>query len=407
VFGGVRVTQGPVDEAKKTIPVVVQVREAPFRTIRAGPGLGVGAARWDANLLAGWTHRNWRGGLRKLSFDARFGYAWLPSPLAPEVQGFVGLGSAEFTQPGLIRRRADLNARVEVERGIEPAYSFYSERFRIGTPLKLFGRAIAIFPSYNLELYQLTNTPTPTLGAQGREELLQTCSGQNCVLSYLEQRVALDLRDDPINTRRGVYLAVALQEGFRILGQGFPYLRLLPEARAYLPVFGSGAVLAGRARFGTLRGLGTDPPVIARFYSGGPNLMRGYYTRQLSPVVSTLDRGYVPVGGEGLLDGGVELRLGVGGTLGGVVFLDFGNVAPRISDALDPGNLQYAAGAGIRYQTLFGPVRLEVATRLPQRVGGGWDLPTVPVVGDEDPAGRLRAHTEPRLAIHLSLGESF
>jgi translocation and assembly module TamA len=318
----------------------------------------------------------------------------------------VGLTSAEFTQPGLIRRRADFNARVGVERGLEPAYGYWAERLRVGTPLKLW-RVLSIFPSYNLELYQLTGTPRTVVGAQGREELLQSCSGQNCLLSYLEQRAELDLRDDAINTRRGLFLGFAIQEGFQVLGQGFPYLRLLPEARAYAPL-GRSTVVAGRVRVGALRRVGSgEPPVVARFYSGGPNLMRGYYTRQLSPVVSTLDRGYVPVGGEGLVDGGLELRLGVRGTLGGVVFLDFGNVAPTVAESLDVGRLQYAAGVGLRYQTIVGPIRLELATRIPRRTGGGWGLPTVPVVGDENPAGLLREHAEPRFAVHLSIGPSF
>lgn len=414
VFGGVRVSQGPPDEKRAAIPVVVAVREAPFRTFRAGPGLGIALNRYDVSVMAGWTHRNWLGALRKLSLDARIGYAWIPSPFSQNQAGVVGLASADFTQPGVIRRRVDFNIRLEVERGIEEAYRFWSERIRFGFPVK-FGRSVSFTPSYNLELYQITGTVDTTPGglevAGAGNELLQSCRGSNCLLSYFEQRIALDLRDDPITTRRGLYLAFAIQEGFQLFGNGFPYLRLLPEARAFLPVFRS-TVLAGRLRVGTLRSLGaSDPPVIARFYSGGPSLMRGYYTRRLSPVVHTTDDRFVPVGGDGLVDGSLEVRYPIVGNLGGVVFLDYGIVTQSRREALDPGNLQYAAGFGLRYKTIFGPLRIDVAGRLPRRTATGWEQPGVPELAQVTPGGPLvdtgnRRH-EAIVSVHLSLGEAF
>jgi translocation and assembly module TamA len=412
VFGGVRVTPGPADEKKALIPIIIAAREAPFRTIRAGPGLGVELTRWDANVTVGWAHRNWLGGLRKLSLDARVGYAWLPNVFSRQETGFVGLVSADFTQPGLIRQRIDLNARVELERGLEQGYRFWSERFRLGLPVRI-SRALTFVPSYNLELYQITGTIQTTVGG-ATNELLQSCRGESCVLSYLEQRITLDLRDDPINTRRGLYLSLALQEGFQLFGNGFPYLRFLPEARAFLPVWKK-TVVAGRLRVGALRSLNAEePPVISRFYSGGPSLMRGYYTRQLSPVVYDAgSKDYIPVGGQGLVDGSVELRVPLTGRLGAAIYLDYGIVTQERLDALDPGQLQYAAGVGLRYGTLFGPLRIDVAGRLPRRsasVQSGWVMPGVPVLAAA-PDGSLVdtgfRHTEPTISVHLSLGEAF
>jgi translocation and assembly module TamA len=277
-----------------------------------------------------------------------------------------------------------------------------------------FGRAVTFTPSYNLELYQITGTVDVRRGetgvASGANELLQSCRGTTCVLSYFEQRIALDLRDDPINTRRGLYLSFAVQEGFTVLGNGFPYLRLLPEVRAFLPVF-KRTVLAGRLRLGLLRSLNSgDPPVVARFYSGGPSLMRGYYTRRLSPVVEGDDPGeFFPVGGEGLLDGSVELRVPLAGSLGAAVFLDYGVVTQSREEALDPGNFQYAAGVGLRYNTIFGPLRVDVASRLPRRTANGWEMPSVPVLrGQGDRLVDLGVrHAEPIVSVHLSLGEAF
>jgi translocation and assembly module TamA len=415
VFGGVRVSPGPADEAKKTLPLVVAVREAPFRTVRAGPGVTVQYTRQEVDLVAGWTHRNWLGGLRKLQLDARVGYAWLPRIINPTKANFVGLATADFTQPGVLGRRVDLNLHSELERGLEPAYDFFAERVRLGLPIR-FGRVLSITPSVNLELYQLSGGLGQADVATGSVLLLRTCPGHNpslCLLSYLEQRAAVDLRDDPIETHRGFYFAMSVQEGFSAFGNGSSYLRLLPEVRAFasLP---DRFVLAGRLRLGlvhVLRG-SSDVPIVAKFTSGGPNFMRAYYTRDLSPVLSSTQNGtqsYVPVGGNGLLDGSVELRFPIAGAVTGATFLDFGDVRLSGAESLNVANLQYGAGVGLRYITLFGPLRIDVASRLPTARGGDpW--PGVQVVqitqgGGVSPTGAV--HHPPIVSVHLSIGEAF
>jgi translocation and assembly module TamA len=424
VFGGVRVGAGNPDPARGTVPVVVSVREAPFRTVRAGPGFVIQATRYELDAIAGWSHRDWLGGLRKLNLDARAGYAWLPNWFKPDKHGAVGLLTADFTQPGVLTRNIDLNLRAELERGLEPAYDFWAERFRVGTPVR-FGRLASIIPSLNLELYQLTGSVSqanPIAGSSAPVLFLQTCPGHDpslCLLSYFEQRVTIDLRDDPILTTKGMFLSIALQEGFSAFGRGSSYLRILPELRVFasLPYR---LVLAGRARVGIAHPLaGGDVPIVAKFTSGGPNLMRGYYTRALSPVIiydgcTANDPSakpcpkYVPVGGNGLVDGSAEVRFPIAGNLGGAVFLDFGNVTNTISEALDLRNLQYAVGAGLRYMTIFGPVRLDVAGRLP-RPGG--DQPGVQVeqLGSplNQPSSVVGVHHEPIVSVHLSIGEAF
>lgn len=411
VFGGVRVTRGAPDPSRGTIPVVVAVREAPFRTLRFGPGLGFQATRWEAHGLFGWEHRNFLGDLRRVAADLRAGYAWVPTPWGATKEGPVALLGGEFQQPAAFTRYVDATARVELERGLLEAYDFYAERLKLGLPLRLSGRW-SILPSYNLEVYQLSDyafdfvpgTPDATGPA------LENCRGSVCLLSYLEQRIAWDGRDDPVNTRRGFHVSLSVQEGFHVQAYGYQYLRILPELRAFHPL-GSGTVVAFRARVGALIPLGEagDPPLVARFTSGGPLSMRGYYTRRLAPMVR--QRGeWVPVGGNGVADGSLELRFGQGRTLGTVVFLDAGAVSDASSvptayqTALDPTRLQFAAGVGLRYRTPFGPLRLDVAARLPERFESDADaFPAVPYTTWPDGT----PHREPIVAVHLALGEAF
>jgi outer membrane protein insertion porin family/translocation and assembly module TamA len=62
------------------------------------------------------------------------------------------------------------------------------------------------------------------------------------------------------------------------------------------------------------------------------------------------------------------VRAGLHGKLSGVLFLDAGNVWTD-AWAIHPGDLRYAAGPGLRYQTPVGPIRIDVGFQL-NRIDG-------------------------------------
>ncbi len=434
VFGGVRVSPGKPDEQRGVVPILVAVREAPFRSVRLGPSLGVVSnTRIDASGLAGWTDRNWLGGLRKLDLSLSAGYAWLIT--SPPASGPIATLAADFTQPSVLRRYIDLNAHLEAQRGLESGYQFWAERARVSLPIRLT-RRLTIAPSYNLEVYQLDHVssfPDPkNPAAILPSPLLTSCthsvSGHygTCLLSYLQQRIEFDGRDDPLNTRRGLYTALTLQEGGHVGGYGYQFLKIVPEARFYLPV-GPRSVLAARARLGAFIPLNEtrDPPTVALFEAGGANSMRGYGQNRLSPMACVqttepdplpddpnhrktvcTDQWY-PVGGNGLAEYSLELRFPLHGNLLGAVFTDAAYVSGRSAvptayrQAFAPARLQWAAGMGIRYRTPVGPLRLDLAGRIPDDYGPHVDLnhrfPRVP----------LTPHREPIMALQLTIGEAF
>ena len=103
VFAGTRLTTGHPDLERGEVPVVVNVQEAPFQTLRLGPGIAFQTSRWEVQGLASWTNRNFLGDLRKLQLEAQVGYAWLPTPIRASQQGMVGQVTASFEQPGDLR----------------------------------------------------------------------------------------------------------------------------------------------------------------------------------------------------------------------------------------------------------------------------------------------------------------
>jgi translocation and assembly module TamA len=168
-------------------------------------------------------------------------------------------------------------------------------------------------------------------------------------------------------------------------------------------------VLAGRIRIGGLVPINETGPasIVALFTSGGSTSVRGYGVQRLSPM-ALQDGDWVPTGGNGVLEASLELRQQLRGALGGVFFVDVGNVSEASGDAkkwqqvLDPSLLQPTAGLGIRYRTPFGPVRVDVGFRLPTDFRPGIPFeerfPTVP---------GSSGHREPLMAFHLSLGEAY
>jgi translocation and assembly module TamA len=84
--------------------------------------------------------------------------------------------------------------------------------------------------------------------------------------------------------------------------------------------------------------------------------VRGFKLDQLGP----LDRFHEPVGGFTLAEASIELRFPIWRDLGGVAFVDAGQVALDSFD-LRAKDFYYSAGGGLRYKTPIGPLRLDLA----------------------------------------------
>ena len=157
------------------------------------------------------------------------------------------------------------------------------------------------------------------------------------------------------------------------------FLKLTGEARSYRRL-GWWNVLAVRVSGGLIRKLGRtrEVPNFERFFGGGMHSVRGWGLNQLSPR----DPEGRVVGGQSRLEATVELRSRLLPFLGTALFLDAGNVGFGLN-AFSISELNWAAGAGIRYLSPIGPLRMDV----------GYRLSDDPYVG--------------RRQIHISLGQAF
>lgn len=138
------------------------------------------------------------------------------------------------------------------------------------------------------------------------------------------------------------------------------------QASTYFDLFGNGhSVLALRGTIGSALGATQSAvPPDKRFYAGGSATVRGYQYQTVGPAFAD----QTPKGGLSLTAGTVEFRQRVWGPVGAVVFVDAGQVGS--TPAPFTGTLRVGAGAGARYYSPIGPIRLDVAVPVNREPGG-------------------------------------
>ena len=124
-----------------------------------------------------------------------------------------------------------------------------------------------------------------------------------------------------------------------------------------LPTDPGRSVLAARALVGLAQGAAQySLPPDQRFYGGGSGTFRGYPYQAASPLIPYTNN---PLGGTAITAGSLEYRQRFGQHFGAAFFVDGGQVSDTLK--VVPGSLYVGVGAGIRYYTPIGPVRLDVA----------------------------------------------
>jgi outer membrane protein insertion porin family/translocation and assembly module TamA len=244
-----------------------------------------------------------------------------------------------------------------------------------------------------------------------------------------------------VHPHQGFYAANEIQLAGGVLGGSAEDVRIQPQARAYVPV--GHATLAVRASTGLLlpanyadslqlAPAGEAPSGVDRatwirdiqlvyfrgFFSGGPSSNRGYpiygvgphgpvpfFTpgiaiRQIRtacvPGAAAYDpqRCAIPLGGLTMWEASAELRYPLSTQFEGATFCDASDVqVGRATYRIDQPHL--SCGIGLRYETPAGPIRLDVAYRIP-----GLN----PLPGDPDYPGTVFGIP---IGIALGIGEAY
>ena len=200
--------------------------------------------------------------------------------------------------------------------------------------------------------------------------------------------------DNLLNAHRGYQVALHAEQAGRLMPGTFNYYAVSADGRHYLPI-GRSLTVATRLQFGNIRPSGEpnrqgsleeNIPFSKRYFLGGATSIRGWGRYEVSPLS---DSGQ-PYGGDSMLAASAELRAALHGKLGGVFFLDAGNVWAE-SWGIKLNDLRYAIGPGLRYQTPIGPIRFDF----------GYQLNPIPglLVNGSEQTRRWR--------LHFSIGQAF
>jgi outer membrane protein insertion porin family len=187
-----------------------------------------------------------------------------------------------------------------------------------------------------------------------------------------------DRRDNPLYPRRGYKVFSRFEIGAEPLGGDANYQRFETAAAWHVPLYHGAWLNLGVSHGVVLSASAEDLPFNRRFFPGGENSIRGYQEGEASPRD---DQGEL-VGAESFVLGNVEFEQALTRSFSFVVFVDALGFARQLKDYPASTGL-IAAGGGLRWKTIVGPVRLEYGHNLNPRPG--------------DPSG----------TVHFSLGFPF
>jgi outer membrane protein assembly factor BamA len=423
------------------VPVRFTVHESAPRTIRLGGGARLDAIELSGNLTASWEHRNFLGGLRHLTLEARPGLVLFPTRMAdfpnlapPNRALFQGALEARLAQPSFLEGRTKGFASASLE--IQPLLDadtpndavligFLELATRAGLERPFFDHQLFITTTLNWLAELPVDYRQLTLGQQSPPA--RASAVERLYILYPDLTTRLDLRDDPLDPKRGLLIANSLQVALPVLGGSVGDLRVAPELRFYATK--SRLTLALRAATGLLfprnyardtssNSLPTVDQQILLFrglFSGGPFSNRGYAFQGVNPRQAFLlsndpgvpcsgqtpgsdtdPRCLRPLGGLTSWELSAELRFPLTflSPLGAVAFVD--------SSDVELGRARYrfgdphlAPGLGLRYPTPIGPVRLDLGFRVLQ------------ALGKETPQGTPPTLFGAPLTLQLAIGQAF
>ena len=382
--------------------VIIRVTPLPYDAFRVGIGVTSGAlqrnetgivesvSQWDIHLLGRYERRHVFNTLGKLRIEERPRLIFprgFPSTRCNEGQPCPALGNIvrlRLNQPGVVEARTDLIFETQWDYGPEPFLGFTRHDVMGRVSVKRAFLRRTLFGTFAVQHDRF-------IVPDGQVSLSDEPVPEGYVFSFIEQDVRLDLRNDSVQPRRGIYLGMLARESFRNTISDWTMFQLQPEARGYIPL-PFHMVLAARFAIGAnfITSAAPEPeldaisrelgPTSYRLRGGGASSNRGFVAGRLGAGLE---------GGLRRWESSAELRIRLGKSFGVVGFYDMGDVIRGTS--LNFAEPNPSAGFGLRYLTIVGAIRFDLGFRLGKTEAEAEELFLFDVPG----------------AMHLTLGEAF
>ena len=395
--------------------LLVTVEESPPTTVSYGFGAegrllqvsqeengGASAPRLQIapRTFAQYTRRNLFGKAQSISL---FGSVSVPlnqttaSGGLPEYQVI-----STYREPRLFDTPTDGLLNLTFEQQIRSSFTFKRELFTAQAARRVT-KAVSVTAGYVLQRTELL-----VVNVQNEADIQlinRLFSKEPLRLSGFTATAIHDTRNDQANPSNGQYFSVNGQIDAVALGSEVGYIKSFFRAQTFhLVPRTNGVVFAANASLGLANEFNREQPIPEpeRFFAGGDTTNRGFALDTLgvrhqppNPLLDTIDTNGFPIGGNATMIFNGEFRVPLTGALSVVGFADAGQVFQRASQ-LNLTDLRSAVGFGVRYQSPFGPLRIDLGFKT--RV-------YTFVCGAEGTTPQLCPETRP--AIHISFGQAF
>ena len=191
---------------------------------------------------------------------------------------------------------------------------------------------------------------------------------ERITLGSFSPSLVRDSRDDPFDPTTGSVNGIIIKDAAKILGSESQFVKVTLQSSWYRSL-SQWLVLALSGRAGVAQKFGETEAIHCseRFFLGGRSTIRGYSRDSVGVPNQTLIGGK-PTGGNAMLLFNGELRFRLLKRLGLVLFVDGGNVWVEYPD-IQLSDFKYSTGAGIRFNTPVGPLRLDWGYKLEPEIG--------------------------------------
>jgi len=340
VFSSVRVQPAAALDANGNLPLDIDVQESKLHAVDLG-------AAWStdlgANLNAAWRHRNLfgEGEQLKLSGAVQLGGSATTKP------GYQ-LG-AQFTKPGFMQRDQTLMVSLAA---VDQSLIAYDQR------------ALIEKVSITRRLSEYWSVEVGVLAEQ--EGITQEDVSRSYNFVGLPGSVKYDSTKSLLDPVEGVRASLSITPTQSLGAGGGTYFITQLSGSTYVDLSGDGrSVLAFRALVGQVSGAGVfGLPPDQRFYAGGTGTVRGYRYQSVGPLFADGK----PTGGTAVSAGTIEFRQRFFEHWGAATFFDVGQASADGKPF--SANKREGVGAGLRYYTPIGPIRLDLAVPMVKVRGG-------------------------------------
>jgi len=178
-----------------------------------------------------------------------------------------------------------------------------------------------------------------------------------------------DTRNNLFNPTNGLFVELSNEIAGAFLSSTHTFDRVIIRQKYFYPISRE-TVLATSFQVGWMdspRGL-TSIPLHERFYTGGPQSLRGFDYQKVGP----LDVKGVPIGGRLQVVWNVlEIRRSLYKMIGAALFIDAGNVWSNPED-FSFHALRMAYGGGLRINTPIGLARIDIGLNADRKQNESW-----------------------------------